>query len=115
LNAPPPKSGKSWILWTILFLVLALVAYYFLYGRNSSQTAKPATSGSGSAGGGGRRGLTGPVPVTVAAATKGDIGQYLDALGTVTPVYTATITPQVGGVLTAVHYTEGQFVHKGTH
>jgi len=94
-------------------LVLALVAYYFLYGRNSSQTAKPATSGSGSAGGGGRRGLTGPVPVTVAAATKGDIGQYLDALGTVTPVYTATITPQVGGVLTAVHYTEGQFVHKG--
>jgi multidrug efflux system membrane fusion protein len=113
LNAPPPKSGKSWILWTILFLVLALVAYYFLYGRNSSQTAKPATSGSGSAGGGGRRGLTGPVPVTVAAATKGDIGQYLDALGTVTPVYTATITPQVGGVLTAVHYTEGQFVHKG--
>ena len=112
LNAPPAKAGKSWILWTILILVLVVVAYYFLHGRNSSQTAKPAASGAG--GGGGRRGgMTGPVPVTVATASKGDIGQYIDALGTVTPVYTATITPQAGGVLTAVSYREGQFVHKG--
>jgi multidrug efflux system membrane fusion protein len=57
--------------------------------------------------------MTGPVPVTVATATKGNIGVYLDALGTVTPVYTATITPQASGVLTAVNYREGQFVHKG--
>jgi multidrug efflux system membrane fusion protein len=57
--------------------------------------------------------MTGPVPVTVATATKGNIGVYLDALGTVTPVYTATITPQAGGVITAVEYREGQFVHKG--
>jgi membrane fusion protein, multidrug efflux system len=118
LPAPPPTSGKSWILWTILFLVLAAVGFYFLHGR-SSQTTKSAAGGSkgagagGGGGGGGRRGVTGPVPVTVAAATKGDIGQYLDALGTVTPTYTATITPQAGGVLTAVSYREGQFVHKG--
>ena len=57
--------------------------------------------------------MTGPVPVTVAAATKGDIGQYIDAIGTVTPQYTATITPQASGVLTSVSYREGQFVHKG--
>jgi multidrug efflux system membrane fusion protein len=116
LTASPAKSGRSWILWTILILVLVVVAYYFLHGRKSSQTAKPAASGAGggAGGGGGRRGgMTGPVPVTVATASKGDIGQYIDALGTVTPVYTATITPQAGGVITSVSYREGQFVHKG--
>jgi multidrug efflux system membrane fusion protein len=57
--------------------------------------------------------MTGPVPVTVAKATQGNIGVYLDALGTVTPVYTATITPQAGGVVTDVKYREGQYVKKG--
>jgi multidrug efflux system membrane fusion protein len=38
---------------------------------------------------------------------------YFDALGTVTPVYTANITAQVTGVVTAVHYREGQVVEKG--
>jgi membrane fusion protein, multidrug efflux system len=110
LNAPP-KSGNSWILWTLLILVLVAGAYYFLHVRGSSKTAKSAPSAGGGAGG--RRGMTGPVPVTVATATKGNIGVYLDALGTVTPVYTDSITAQVTGVLTAVNYKEGQFVHKG--
>lgn len=107
LSAPPPNSGKRWILWTTLLLILAVVGYYFYRSHEASQAAKPATSGSG------RGRATGPVPVTVATAAKGDIGVYLDALGTVTPVNTTTITPQASGVLTAVHYTEGQFVHKG--
>jgi multidrug efflux system membrane fusion protein len=38
---------------------------------------------------------------------------YLDALGTVTPVYTTEITPQAAGVITAVNYHEGQYVRKG--
>jgi membrane fusion protein, multidrug efflux system len=110
LNAPPP-SGNSWILWTLLILVLVAGAYYFLHIRGSGKTAKSAASAGGAAGG--RRGMTGPVPVTVATATKGNIGVYLDALGTVTPVYTDSITAQVTGVLTSVNYKEGQFVHKG--
>ncbi len=57
--------------------------------------------------------MTGAVPVTVATATKGSIGVYLDAIGTVTPIYTDSITAQVTGVITAVHYREGQTVHKG--
>jgi multidrug efflux system membrane fusion protein len=43
-----------------------------------------------------------------ATATKGNIGVYLDAIGTVTPVYTSSITPQANGMVTAVNYTEGQ-------
>jgi len=112
LSAPPPQSGKRWILWTTLLLIVLIVAYYFYHRHETAQAAKPVASGSGAAGGG-RRGMTGPVPVTVATATKGDIGVYADALGLVTPVYTASITPQASGVLTEVHYREGQFVHKG--
>jgi len=37
----------------------------------------------------------------------------VDAIGTVTPVYTSSITSQVNGIVTAVHYTEGQLVQKG--
>ena len=51
--------------------------------------------------------------MTTVTAQKGDIGSYLDAIGTVTPVYTSSITSQVNGIVTAVHYKEGQIVHKG--
>jgi multidrug efflux system membrane fusion protein len=53
------------------------------------------------------------VTLTTATATKGDIGVYLEAIGTVTPVYTASITSQVTGPVIAVHFTEGQIVAKG--
>jgi membrane fusion protein, multidrug efflux system len=113
LSAPPSNSGKRWILWTTLLLIAVVVGYYFYHRQEAGHAAKPAMGGSAGGSGGGRRGMTGPVPVTIATAAKGDIGVYLDALGTVTPVYTAAITPQASGVLTAVDYTEGQFVRKG--
>jgi multidrug efflux system membrane fusion protein len=53
------------------------------------------------------------VAVTAATAKKGDIGVYLDSIGTVTPVFTASITSQVSGLIIAVHYKEGQLVKKG--
>jgi multidrug efflux pump subunit AcrA (membrane-fusion protein) len=59
------------------------------------------------------RGGPPPVPITAATAKKGNIGVYLDAIGTVTPVYTSSITPQANGMVTAVNYTEGQMVQKG--
>jgi multidrug efflux system membrane fusion protein len=53
------------------------------------------------------------IAVTTATAQKGDIGVYLESIGTVTPVYTASITSQVNGLIVAVHYVEGQRVRKG--
>jgi multidrug efflux system membrane fusion protein len=53
------------------------------------------------------------ITVTTATAQKGSIGVYLDSIGTVTPVYTDSITAQVTGLIVAVHYTEGQRVNKG--
>src|SRR5205085_3123878 len=64
-------------------------------------------------GGGGRRMMGGVVPVTTATAHSGSVGIYQDAIGTVTPLYTVSINAQVTGLITAVHYREGQIVRKG--
>lgn len=53
------------------------------------------------------------VTVTTVKAVQGDIGIYLEAIGTVTPVYTSSITSQVNGMITQVHYKEDQRVQKG--
>jgi multidrug efflux system membrane fusion protein len=102
---PPAKKSRQW-LWIILLLVFAGILFLIL--RHHDDDTKKAA-----AGGGGRRGLGGPVTLTVATAQKGDIGVYLDAIGTVTPVYTASIYNQVTGVITDVHYREGQVIQKG--
>ena len=53
------------------------------------------------------------VPVTTTTAHTGDIGEYVAALGTVTPVNTVSVTSRVQGEIMEVHYTEGQLVKKG--
>lgn len=53
------------------------------------------------------------VPVSTGTARTGSIDIYLDALGTVTPVNTVTVTSRVSGALTEVHFQEGQMVKKG--
>jgi membrane fusion protein, multidrug efflux system len=53
------------------------------------------------------------ISITTATAETGSIGVYLDSIGTVTPVYTASITSEVTGQIAAVHYREGQLVSKG--
>lgn len=60
-----------------------------------------------------RRGFAGPVTLNAIAAKQGDIGVYLNAIGTVTPVFTSTITSQVAGIITEVYYRESQIVKKG--
>ncbi len=45
--------------------------------------------------------------------SSGPINITLNALGTVTPLATATVTPQVGGLLTKLYFTEGQMVKAG--
>jgi len=99
------KRRHRWI-WVIILVAFGLL-FFWVYKQHSASTAAPGGAGN-------RRGaMAGPVPVTVATATKGSIGVYLDAIGTVTPTYTDTITAQVTGVITAVNYREGQAIHKG--
>jgi membrane fusion protein, multidrug efflux system len=53
------------------------------------------------------------VIIHAAVATEGDIGVYIDVLGTVTPISTVNIYSQVSGRVVTVHYREGQTVHRG--
>jgi len=53
------------------------------------------------------------VIIHTGTAYQGDMGVYIDALGTVTPISTVNIFSQVSGQVLAVHYREGQIVQKG--
>jgi len=96
------KRRHLWI-WVTVLLLFALLFWWVWKQHSASPTA----------GGGRGAGAGGTVAITTATAKKGSIGVYLDAIGTVTPTYTDSITAQVTGVITVVHYREGQDVRKG--
>jgi membrane fusion protein, multidrug efflux system len=99
---PPRHKIVRVIVWIVLLAIFA-VGFLLVLRHHDETTKAPSRRGAGG----------GPVALTVATATKGNIGVYLDAIGTVTPVYTASITSQVTGPVIAVHFTEGQIVGKG--
>jgi multidrug efflux system membrane fusion protein len=89
-------------MWSLLLVVCALALILILYHHEKAKKRAAA--------------LAHPAPgitVTSATAQKGNIGVYLDAIGTVTPVFTDSITSEVTGLVVAVHFTEGQRVEKG--
>jgi membrane fusion protein, multidrug efflux system len=89
------------IVWIVILAAFAILFWFVLHKHDDSKNAKAPRGGGG------------PVAVTTVTAQKGDIGNYLDGIGTVTPVYTSSVTSQVNGIVTAVYYKEGQIVHKG--
>lgn len=54
-----------------------------------------------------------PVPVVTALAAQKDVPVQLQAIGTVEPLSTVTVKPQVGGVIDRVHFSEGTDVRAG--
>ena len=105
LPSPRPEPHRSHtvriLIWVLILLLFGVLFWAIL--RHQQAAKAPA----------GRRAMTGPVTITTATAKKGDIGVYLNAIGTVTPVYLDTITSQVTGMVAAVHYREGQMVRRG--
>ncbi len=104
-DQPKPKRFVRWFLWLAGAAIL-LGGGVLLSQRQSGSSA------SGGAQSGRKRG-GGAIPVSVATVQKGNMGAYVNGLGTVTSVYTVTLTSRVAGSLTAIHYREGQIVHKG--
>jgi membrane fusion protein, multidrug efflux system len=101
LPAHVPARRRHTVLWSLLLLALAVTVV--LLWRHHEDSVKASSAAR-------------PVPgitVTSVTAQKGDIGVYLDSIGTVTPVYTDSITSQVNGLVVAVQFTEGQRVNKG--
>lgn len=97
-DSTAPK--RRWWIWVIV--VAVIVVGVALWQRRGA--TPQANSGAAAAR---------PVVVSTAVAHQGDIGVYLNALGTVTPVYTVSVTSRVQGEITQVYYREGQMVQKG--
>ena len=98
------RSRRRWRFWIVIALLFVLAL--FLVHHFSKETA--STSGAA-----GARGQQGPAAITAGQSVSGDSNVYVTALGTVTPTYTVTIYSQITGRVMAVHYREGQMVHKG--
>ncbi|GLQ89353.1 efflux RND transporter periplasmic adaptor subunit [Dyella flagellata] len=96
----PRTAGHSrstrglWITVVVVAAVIALVLFH-LFNRPKARTGVPSQV------------------VSVATATPGDMPQIINSLGTVTPLATVTVLPQLSGYLTEVAYQEGQDVKKG--
>jgi multidrug efflux system membrane fusion protein len=81
--------------------VIAASAWYL--SQRNARSPRPGFGGRGRA----------VATVALASASVADIPIKLEALGTVTPLATATVRPQVSGVLSEIFYREGDNVKRG--
>jgi len=98
-----PSRPRRWTRALVTVAVLALIAVLaIVLVRRSSQ--RPANTA----------GMALSTPnIKTANVQRGSIGEYIEALGTVTPLATINVYSQVNGQVIAVHYVEGQIVHRG--
>jgi multidrug efflux system membrane fusion protein len=97
--APPPARRRRTARIAIgSILILGLIALYVHWKAGSNSATRPAVP---------------PVMISTATANSGDIGVYVQALGTVTPLNTVSLTARVSGQISKVEYQEGQRVHIG--
>ncbi|MGY3231242.1 multidrug efflux pump subunit AcrA (membrane-fusion protein) [Luteibacter sp. HA06] len=92
---PRHKGRRLLIVSIVAIVIIALVLFHVISGSGKKKPVTP------------------PQLVSAAKATLGDMPEILNELGTVTPVATVNVLPQLSGYLTDVGYKEGQDVEKG--
>jgi len=104
-----PRLAGGALVWVLVIgaVIVLILLIAFLTHRHSAQ------EGAGASRGRGRGGAGAPVTVSTVAAQTGEMGIYIEALGTVTPVYTVSVEARVAGQIVNVEYKEGQHVHVG--
>jgi membrane fusion protein, multidrug efflux system len=98
----PPWSARKKLLWTIVAILIVVLLVLGLRYRASMAPAPVGRFGAG-----------GPLAVGVGQVTVGDMPITVNALGTVTPLATVTVHPQINGPLIKIAFTEGQIVKAG--
>ena len=94
---PDHPSRSHWVAKTLIALVVLVLLVVIVRAIDPPKAKRPAPAA---------------IPVVLAPARIGTLDVYLDAIGTVTPVYTDTIVSRVAGMITDVHFKEGQIVKK---
>ncbi|OLF54068.1 MdtA/MuxA family multidrug efflux RND transporter periplasmic adaptor subunit [Pseudomonas chlororaphis] len=111
------RNSRRWLFGLLVLLAIVGLCWKFW---PASSTHKDA-AGQNAAGHTGRSGsmrpgfggASGPIPVRVAPATRGDFPLYYKALGTVTALNTINVRSRVAGELVKVSFEEGQMVKAG--
>src|SRR5260370_7651133 len=96
-----PKRRHRWVCGVVLLLFALLFVVVLRHRETAAAGAQT----------GGRHMMMGPLPVATATAKLGGVGVYLEAIGTVTPNYTDSITPQLAGQLPALPITYVHICH----
>jgi len=97
--ASPNRNHRRRLIVIAGVLIVGAVAIYLYLNSGKKQPA--------------RGGGTPSLPISTVTASTGDIGVYVSALGTVTPLNTVSVTARVAGQISKVEYQEGQLVHVG--
>src|ERR1700744_3616090 len=95
LNASRPRKNRVRLVVGIVGLVLLVLVLFHIFGGKKKKTPKHHQV------------------VSSGTATLGEMPETLNELGTVTPIATVNVLPQLSGYLTAVGYQEGEDVVKG--
>ncbi|MBJ6725318.1 MdtA/MuxA family multidrug efflux RND transporter periplasmic adaptor subunit [Geomesophilobacter sediminis] len=95
-----PRSRRGTVV-TIAVLALVVLAWYLFAGpgKRPAKQAAPKTAP--------------PAPVLALAAHLGDVGVYVNGLGSVVPTNTVTVKSRVDGQLMEVRFREGEMVRRG--
>jgi len=114
----PSGASRRLGVQSLCLLLLASAAMVMLGGCSS--TGASASGGNpsgpppgGGGGKGGRKGMSGDVPVVTAAASIKNVPVEVQVIGNVEAYSTISVKAQVTGQLTDVHFSEGDFVKKG--
>ncbi|HEY2037509.1 MAG TPA: efflux RND transporter periplasmic adaptor subunit, partial [Steroidobacteraceae bacterium] len=106
-DAPPRHSPevtrRRRIAWLIGLVVLIALVVWVIHHRLTSAASQPSRAEM----------MSGPLPVSVAKVSTADVPVVIDALGTVTPLSTVTVRPQVTGPIVKIAFMEGQMIQKG--
>ncbi|HJS89909.1 MAG TPA: efflux RND transporter periplasmic adaptor subunit [Steroidobacteraceae bacterium] len=99
----PEAIRRRRLIWLAGLAVLIALMVWVIHHRLASHAAKPSFAAM----------MGGPLPVSVDKVSTANVPVVVDALGTVTPLSTVTVRPQVTGPIVKIAFKEGQMIAKG--
>jgi multidrug efflux pump subunit AcrA (membrane-fusion protein) len=92
-------TQRTWKFWSAGAALVVLALGYFVLSHYEGGQAAPPQAGA--------------PPVTVSEPLRRDVDSRLGFLGQFSAIDRVELRAQVGGVLTEIHFKDGQIVHKG--